>query len=344
MRVPSGGKSVKDVGEFPLISMINGVVSTPAAARVRIGIGDDAAVWKPRPGRESLVTTDILVENVHFRREWIEDYRDLGHKALAVNLSDVAAMGGTPRIAVVALGLRGTESERDVADLYRGMNALACEFGVAIVGGDTSASPSAMVINVTVIGETPPARKPLLLRSAARSGDVLAVTGRLGMAAAGLRVLQQRLLTLDGKPAMVDAYRRPQARVREGRLLVRCGVRAAMDLSDGLLGDLPKMCEQSDVSAIIDLPRVPIPHSIRWGFPDWYDIALRGGEDYELLFAAPPETVERVQRVFRRLGLAAPFVIGQITKPDADGPSVKIRDASGRVHPVEPGAFTHFGG
>lgn len=343
MRVPAGGRSVKEVGEFPLIEMLEGVVGGGKPARLELGIGDDAAVWSPPAGRKLVITTDMLVENVHFRLDWIEDFRDLGYKALAVNLSDIAAMGASPRLAFVDLGLQGSERDREVADLYRGMNALGRKFGAVVAGGDISSSPTGMIISVTVIGLAPPGGRPVLKRCAARPGDVLAVTGRLGLAAAGLRVLQRQLLTLDGRPAMVEAFHKPQPRVREGRLLVRCGVRAAMDLSDGLLGDLPKLCKLSGVSAVLDLPRLPIPNSMKWGFPDWFDLALRGGEDYELLFSAPPHVYQRVERSFRRAGLPRPFRIGEIVEAGAEGPQVRIRQASGRLEPVDPGAFTHFG-
>ena len=342
MRVPSGGRPVKEVGEFPLIDMIDGVVSATLPRRLRMGIGDDAAVWRPRPGRDLVFTTDILVQNVHFRLDWM-DWQAVGHKALAVNLSDVAAMGAQPRLALVSLALTGSERDREVTDLFRGMNALGRRHGVVVAGGDLSASPNGVVVSVTVIGETSSGRRAVMTRDGARPGDIIGVTGPLGMAAAGLRVFQQQLLTLDGNPAMREAYSRPKPRVREGRLLARAGVRAAMDLSDGLLGDLPKMCQASGVSAVIDIVRVPIPNAIKWNFDDWFDLALRGGEDYELLFAAPPAVFARVCRAFRLAGLHGPWRIGEIVKAGAKGPEVKIREASGKVEEVESGAYTHWG-
>lgn len=341
MRVPSGGRPVKEVGEFPLIDMIDGVVGADTPRRLRVGIGDDAAVWRPRPGRDLVFTTDMLVQNVHFRLDWM-DWQAVGHKALAANLSDIAAMGATPRLALVALGLKGNERDREVTDLYRGMAALGRRYRVAVAGGDLSSSPGGVVVSVTAIGETPGGRRAVMSRAAARPGDVIGVTGPMGMAAAGLRVLQQQLLTLDGSPAMREAYSRPQPRVREGRLLARAGVKAAMDLSDGLLGDLPKMCQASGVSAVVEIARVPIPNAIKWNFTDWFDLALRGGEDYELLFTASPTVFERVCRAFRLAGLRGPWRIGEIVAAGAKGPEVKIREATGKVREVEPGAFSHF--
>lgn len=341
MRVPSGGKTVREVGEFPLINLIDAAVGTKPPARLRIGIGDDAAVWRPHSGRDLIVTTDMLVQNIHFRLEWLDDWESLGHKALAVNLSDIAAMGGKPRLAFVSLGLSGTERDRDVTDFYRGMERLGKRFGVTVAGGDVTSTQGDVVVSVTVIGETGSDRRTLV-RSAAQPGDLIGVTGPLGLAAGGLRVLANQFLSLDGSPIMREAYRRPNPRVQEGRLLLRSGVRAAMDLSDGLLGDLPKMCEASGVSAVIELTKVPIPNALKWGFPDWFDIALRGGEDYELLFTAPPAVFDRVVANFRRVGLRPPRQIGQITKADADGPTIKVREASGLLREVETGAYQHF--
>ncbi|MCX7623564.1 MAG: thiamine-phosphate kinase [Thermomicrobium sp.] len=336
----SGGRPLREVGEEALIEQIARLVAT-TCPRVRIGIGDDAAVWRPHAGHELVVTTDTLIERIHFRLEWT-DWATLGHKALAVNLSDIAAMGALPRLAVVDLALRGTERDRDVADFYRGAQALARRFGVAIVGGDTTRSPLGVAISVTVIGESPRDGRPLLRRDAGRPGDVIGVTGPLGLAAAGLRVLERGLKTLDGNPVMQERYHRPEPRVREALLLRRCGVRAAMDISDGLLGDLEKLCRASGVSAIVDTLRVPVPNAVKWGFPDWEELALRGGDDYELLFTAPPHVFARVQRAFARAGMLPPRAIGQLIEAGTAGPVVQLRDAAGRCRPVEARGYDHF--
>jgi thiamine-monophosphate kinase len=283
----------------------------------------------------------MLVENVHFRLDWT-DWRNLGHKALAVNLSDIAAMGAVPHIALVSLGLRGSERDREIIELYQGMQGLAHECGVSIAGGDISAS-AVLTIAITVIGESPGGGRPVMTRSAARPGDVLAVTGPIGLAAAGLRVVEQGLNVLDGSPAMREAFTRPQPQIAQGRIMACAGVRAAMDLSDGLLGDLPKLCRMSDVSAVVDLPLLPVPASVRWAFTDWTDLALRGGEDYELLLACPPVVFERVCRHFRRFRLREPVRIGEITEPGEHGPIVRLRDAAGQQRDIEPGGFSHFG-
>lgn len=342
MRIPSGGRPVSEIDEFDLISTIQKSLLLHKTRRLSIGIGDDAAVWQPRPGRRLVVTTDMLIENVDFRVPWV-DFRDLGHKALAVNLSDIAAMGALPRVALVSLGLRGDERDRDIFEFYQGMNGLAREHKTVIAGGDISDSPLGIVVSVTVIGETPASGLPLLLRSAAREGDVIAVTGSLGMAAAGLRTYQHDLREIDGSPAMRARFDRPTPKVKEGRLLVRSGVRAAIDISDGLFGDLPKICEASGVSALVDVTNIPIPSSIRWAFTDWFDLATRGGEDFELLFTANPATFHRVCQAFRRAGLPAPYRIGVVLEAGADGPEIKLRQQNGTIETIEPGAYVHFG-
>jgi thiamine-monophosphate kinase len=342
MRVPTGGRRVRDVGELRLIEIMHAVVAGSEPKRLNVGIGDDAAVWRPLPGRHIVLSTDSMVEDQHFRLEWT-DWRSLGHKALAVNLSDIAAMGARPRLALVSLGLTGSERDREVADLYRGMVTLGNEFGVGIAGGDVTVSEESVMISVTVVGEALGGASSVMRRSNARPGDIIAVTGPIGLAAAGLRALEQDLKTLDGGPAMQDAFLKPRPRVREGRILVRSGVRTAIDLSDGLLGDLPKVCQASDVSADIDELKLPIPLSVRWAFDDWLDLALRGGEDYELLFTAEPKTFARVQRNFRRARLRPPLAIGRIVEKRGEESQVRLRGTDGRLEELEPGAFAHFG-
>lgn len=341
-RVPTAGKRIRDIGEFKLIDILTAVVAGSQPGRLSLGIGDDAAVWRPSPGRHIVMSTDTMIEEEHFRIEW-GDWKSLGHKALAVNLSDLAAMGARPRLALVSLGLTGTERDREVADLYRGMVALGDQFKTAVVGGDTTTSETAVMISVTVLGEASGGPDTVMKRSSAQAGDLIAVTGPLGLAAGGLEVLDQELRTLDGGPAMEEAFLRPKPRVREGRILARSGVRCAIDLSDGLLGDLPKICNQSGLSAEIDELKIPVPLSIKWAFQDWFEVALRGGEDYELLFTAPPSAIARINQNFRRAGLRLPTVIGRMTDQGEADPEVRLRTPSGQATKLEPGAYAHWG-
>jgi thiamine-monophosphate kinase len=337
-----GGRPLRDIGEFALLEQIARVAERPEqSSRLKLGIGDDAAVWEPRPHRWLVVSSDTLVERVHFRLDWT-DWESLGHKALAVNLSDLAAMGARPWLALVALGLRGSERDQEIMAFYRGMRRLADRFRVEIVGGDLSSSPQAVTITVTVIGDGPNDPHGLLTRSAAQPGDWIGVTGPLGLAAAGLRIYERDLRLLDGSPVMQEAYNRPCPRVREGLLLRRCGVHAAMDISDGLFGDLPKMCQQSHVSAVVDLCAIPIPNAVKWAFDDWQDVALRTGEDYELLFTAPPPIFERVSTVFARSGLRPPYRIGEVIPCGEEGPQLFVRNVLGRVEPIVARGYSHF--
>ena len=342
VQVASGGSPVSQVGEFKLIDGISKLLSSSRvrSAGVVLGAGDDTAIWQPRPNRATTLTTDTLVENVHFRTDW-SDAQQIGHRALAVNLSDLAAMGSRPRTAVISLGLRGREQDRWVYDLYRGMLALAHRSHLRIVGGDIVHSPRALTIGVTAVGEL---RSPehAMRRDQARSGDIIAVTGPVGLAAAGVRLLTDGNTRIDGAPSMLAAHRLPQPRVLHGILLARAGVRCAMDISDGLFGDLPKIIGASEVSARVEMDKLPIPSSVRWAFPDWFELGTRGGEDFELLFTASPEAFERVNTFFRRCRLRPPIAIGTVTAIGKNGPQIMLRDASARRHVVEPGAFDHF--
>lgn len=339
------GATVRDVGEFGLIDRLRDALppSTRTSAAVRLGIGDDCAVWTPTAGESAVVTTDSLVEGIHFRRDW-SDPDVLGHKMLAVNLSDLASMGAVPRLAVVTLALRGDERVDDLRRLYRGMGALAERTGTAIVGGDIVRSPDSFAIHVTALGETRGGR--FLTRAGARRGDLVGVSGTLGAAAAGLGLLMddthpgRRVATA---ARLIEAHRRPEPRLDLGGILLGQGASAAMDLSDGLLGDLPKILAASGVSARIDARRLPVAAAVRALFPsDWLDLATRGGEDYELLFTAAPDVFARIEAA-AGTGGATVTAIGEILAA-GDEPAMTLVGLDGREEAVRPGAFDHFAG
>ena len=344
----SAATTVAALGEFALIARLAAILSEVGAASAPdfLGIGDDAAIWSPTPGTRSVISTDSLIEGVHFRLDWTT-WRDLGHKALAVNLSDIAAMGARPRLAVLSLGLTGQEPVAGLLDLYRGLGALAAQHDVVIAGGDIVASPDRLGLHVTVVGESwPEADGRLLTRDTARPGDLLAVGGPLGLSAAGLELL---LATPTSPPTgaadahFLAAHHRPTPRIAYGRALVAAGVRAAMDLSDGLWGDLTKLCERSGVAARVDAALLPVPADLKTRFPDrWLHLATRGGEDYELLFAADAAALERLAARCAAHGLPPATVIGALQAAPGGKPAIGLRHPDGAEESISGGAFDHF--
>jgi len=340
-------RTVRDIGEFGLIAALRAALpeAARASARLTLAIGDDAAVWRPTDGESLVVTTDSLIERIHFRLDpgW-SDWSGLGHKALAVNLSDLAAMGAVPALATVSLGLRGSERVADLVALYEGMGALAARWSCVIAGGDIVASPDAVGIHVTAIGETRGGRS--LTRAGASPGDIIAVSGTLGAAAAGLAILlsdaddpRRRASVAD---ALLEAHLRPRPRLDLAPILLDHGASSAMDLSDGLYGDLPKILEASEVDGRIETEPIPIAAAVRALFPDrWFDLATRGGEDYELLFTVPPERFTDIERDGRAIG-ASVTAIGEILARDGSEARLVARGKDGRETVVAGGAFDHF--
>jgi len=329
-----------ELTEDQLVAAIARVVSGDAPG-VLVGIGDDAAVLEP--GRGSLVvTTDMLVEGPHFERASIAP-ADLGAKSIVVNVSDVAAMGGSPRYAVVSLGLPGAVEAAWVVELVGGMRAACDEYALSLVGGDTNQT-DATTIAVTVIGEVP--RGGGVRRDGARPGDVIGVTGTLGDAAAGLavsRLGRSRLANALGEPwgpRLLHALHRPVARVGEGQTLAQVGATAMIDVSDGLAKDLSRLCAASGCGARIRLDAVPISDDVVAAADalrlDPLELALGGGEDYELLAAldatvfdrAREELDERFGVTFTELGVMIDEGLVAVT---ADG-----------ERPLEPKGWDHF--
>jgi thiamine-monophosphate kinase len=339
-------RRVRDVGEFGLIELLAATlpVEMHSASGLQLGIGDDAAVWQPTPGEQIVVTTDSLVEGVHFRRDWT-DWESLGHKTLAVNVSDLAAMGSIPRLAVISLGLDGEERVGDLQALYRGLGGLARRLGMTIAGGDIVRSLTGLVLHVTALGETRGQR--MLTRSGAMAGDMIGVTGTLGASAAGLRLLEldpddprRRAATAN---QLIEAHLRPEPRVALGAALLEQGATAAMDLSDGLLGDLPKILAVSGVAARLDEGAIPVAAAVRALFPDeWLDLALRGGEDYELLFTAPHRAWNAIEVAARDTG-GTITAIGAIDARGSGTSNIELVGADGKRRTIAFGAYDHFG-
>ena len=332
---------ISDLGEFGLVDRIAGLVAeregapsrTGASQRpdVLVGIGDDAAAWQPR-GATQVLTADALVEGVHFRRD-LASWEEVGWKALAVNLSDVAAMGASPGLATITLGLPPDLEVAAIDGLYRGILDCSAQHGGAVVGGDVVRSP-VVFIAVSLTG----AAERLLTRSSARPGHVVAVTGALGGSAAGLEALQQGHGLDEGDAvALLAAHLRPQPRLREGQLLARRGVPCAMDVSDGLAADLGRVCRASGVGAVVESSSVPIHPAASRVYPQrGLALALGGGEDYELLFAGPPGLVEGIVKELPSGGA----VVGRIV--DDPQRRVVVLDEDGAPLDATSYGWEHF--
>jgi len=298
-------KTLADLGEFGLIGQIRRRFPAPEGVT---GIGDDCAVLPQKSGLESLVSTDMLVEGTHFLRDGISPY-DLGWKSAAVNLSDIAAMGGKPMATFLSLALPADLSETWINAFLDGYAELSGRFDVPLLGGDTTASPDRICINVTVLGESPYGRSRL--RSAAVVDDLICVTGPLGDSAAGLKAILAGLERDADVSTLIDRHCRPVPRVAEGQeLRLNLGVHAMMDISDGIGSDLQHILDASEVSAQIDRSAIPLSLALkrvcaRQGW-DPLALAIGGGEDYELLFTCT--------RQAEMLICVPHFVIGKITK------------------------------
>jgi thiamine-monophosphate kinase len=337
--------NVRELGELGLIRRLR-TTAPGSHAGIRLGIGDDAAVLEPTLGSAILATTDLVVEGIHFRREWASP-RDIGWKAIAVNLSDIAAMGGIPRWALVALAIPAATPVEDVDALYVGMRDCASPHRVVIVGGDTSASPDGWMINVTLLGEH--AGLPRL-RSMVRPGDAIAVTGTLGRSAAGLALLAARSGSGRALPAgmverLLSSHLRPMARVSEGRWLgSQPAVHALMDCSDGLATDVGHLCRESALHARVELARVPIDPAAREAAQALGEDALlwatRGGEDYELILTCDADAVTAVAAGLERETGTTLTVIGTAAPGAPEIAWVGLRGEAVDVR----GGYEHFHG
>ena len=271
---------------------------TGDAPQVLIGIGDDAAVWQPSRSQRSVISSDVLVEEVHFSRAWMTP-DDIGWRAMAANLSDLAAMGARPRLGTVALGVSSAWTPQALLECYGGLARCARTFGLAIAGGDLSRAP-ALTIAITVVGEVRP--NHCTTRAGARAGDVFATTGPLGASRAGLDVARGAV-QLDAPLAAraLAAHRTPQPRIAQGRWLAASAhVHAMMDCSDGLSTDLARLARASRVGARVE--RVPVDEAAEAAAAacgvDPAAYALAGGEDFELLVAVAPRAFEHLSRRF----------------------------------------------
>lgn len=309
-------------GEFELIDRIGGLFRVPAGMK---GIGDDCAVIPQTSEKDLLVSADMLVEKVHFLMDKISAF-DLGWKSAAVNISDIAAMGGRPVATFLSIAIPENLDDEWMECFLKGYAAVSDKFSIALLGGDTTLSRDSLCINVTIIGECK--HGAAVLRSSALPGDLICVTGHLGDSAAGLRCL---LGDISCAETFSKAHCRPEPRVREGLLLSGMnGIGAMMDISDGVASDIRHIMSESRVGASIDVSKLPVSADLqeacsRYGW-DPVELALCGGEDYELLFTC-------------RKGAAIPVahtVIGEIVQSGSliwtDGPAKSEKNYRGFEH------------
>ena len=333
---------ISDIGEFGLIDRIRKMLPGEVPGVV-VGIGDDVAILRGNNGNVWLVTCDVQMEGSHFMRDSVSP-RDLGHKALAINLSDIAGTGGVPRFALISLGLPKDLPVEFIDELYAGLRAEAEASGTGIIGGNISGSRHGFFIDIFLMGEA--AEKDVLLRAGACPGDKILVTGSLGDAAAGVaKQLNPKLaISEDYERMATQRFNRPTPRLKEGRVIALSRLATAMlDISDGLAGDLGHICERSEVGVCVYAEKLPVHpenrrlsqvvHSNEWHF------SIFGGEDYELLFTAPAEHAERLAQKITAETATPVAIIGEIL-PLSEGRQFVLPDK--RIIPLEAKAWDHL--
>ncbi|RJP73828.1 MAG: thiamine-phosphate kinase [Candidatus Abyssobacteria bacterium SURF_17] len=332
---------VGDRGEFDLIKLLtDGLSYTPQTI---VGVGDDCAVYEISKGKYLLATCDMLIEDVHFTRKTASAFL-IGCKAIACSLSDIAAMGGHPLFALISLGLPETTPEEFATDLYVGIRSMCRDHQVALIGGDTVRSPDKVVIDVSMLGDCPKGK--FILRSGAKSGDAIVVTGYLGDSAAGLDLLNKKVSESDSerRSELVQAHLAPEPRCQPGIFLAEnFDVHAMIDVSDGLAGDLGHICEQSKLGARIHADKIPVSDTLkefcRAARLDPLAYAVTGGEDYELLFTLSPKELACLKSEWPEEFELPLTHIGEMDKAIK---GINIVSPDGREQPLQVRSYEHF--
>lgn len=329
--------NLKEIGEFGLIDLLKEDTITDPA-NVVTGIGDDAAVLLSTPRQLQLLTTDMMVEEIHFRLKTTTPWQ-LGYKSVAVNISDIAAMGGLPRHAVISIAIPPYIDIAFITALYKGMKEICHEHGVNIVGGDTVSSPGGLVINVALLGEVEPTH--LLKRSGAEVGDLVVVTGTLGNSGAGLELLSRaNWEDYDFAWPLVTAHLTPRPQVKAGRVLAAAGASSADDISDGLASEVNEIAKASNVGIRVYADKIPLSGSLREaaaliGKPAVH-YALYGGEDYQLLTTITPA---RYQAALAEAAGVPLTVVGEVVAAEE---GILLIGADGTSQKLVPGGYNHF--
>jgi thiamine-monophosphate kinase len=329
------------IGEFSLIAGIRRRMAGNYPAEVTLGIGDDCAILRPQAGMEWVITTDTQVEDVHFRRDWLTPYQ-IGWRALAVNLSDIAAMGAEPFAALAAFSLPASTEEAFFEQFLDGVCALGQQYSCPLIGGNLTREPTHLSLTFTLLGRVPLGQA--VRRSGARAGDDVWVSGRLGGASAGLRTLLQPRPKFEAiGTALRRRYAQPQPRIQEALFLRASGqLTSLIDLSDGLAGDLGHICDESGVGADVLADALPLDAGVREVASAVGEapltFALRGGEDFELCCTAAPGALAPLcQEFHRRFGLDLTR-IGMITAERG----LRLTHGDGSQASLSPQAFDHF--
>lgn len=336
--------NLKQLGEFGLIERFRSQLNT-RSPRVKKGIGDDCAVFSTRPDTIQLISTDALVESVHFDLKTISA-KQLGRKALAINISDIAAMGGTPYLALISLGLPQSTSIKFLDEFYAGLQKGCESCQIELAGGDTVASPQHLFINICILGE---ARKNrVFTRTGAKPGDQIFVTGTLGDSAMGLQLLMsgnKNSASAKHRCSLIQKHLEPIPRIKESSLLAKSKlqVTSMIDLSDGLVQDLSHLCKTNRLGADLHEANLPFSQALKsicrqkgYEPTDW---GLQGGEDYELLFTIRPEDVKKLNSLFLKADAPVSH-IGEITNFPG---KITLKKENGRKKALKPSmGFNHF--
>ncbi|MGH2794040.1 MAG: thiamine-phosphate kinase [Actinomycetota bacterium] len=331
------GEDARDLGEFGLIERLVARLGVPGEG-VLIGPGDDAAAV--RSTATTLATADLLLEGVHFDLAFSSP-ADVGWKAMAANVSDIAAMGGVPRYALVSLGAPASTPAATLESLYEGLGECARAFGVSVVGGDTVGA-DVLIVSVALLGDAGLAGN--VQRSGGRPGDVVCVTGTVGGAAAGLQLFRganvdpQAGSLLARHPELASAHRRPMPRTREGQAAAAVGATAMIDVSDGLAADLGHICDASNLGVELRASSVPVAEGVddvaRWAGLDAVDLALGGGDDYELVIALPAAQLSALSAALAPTSVTP---IGEL-----GGSERVVLGADGDRRPLAAAGWEHF--
>ena len=328
----------KSIGEF---GFIDHIATHPTPKHVLCGIGDDCAVIAQSDTQVRLVTTDMMVERVHFLTDTPPE--GLGHKLLAVNISDIAAMGGTPTDAVISLAVPANHDAGYLERLYNGLYACADRFNVAIVGGDTTRSHNQLVLNISLTGQMN--CNHVCYRSGAQIGDLIYVSGTLGDASGGLSLIQDQIeMDQTDRTHLLRKFHRPEPRLELGQTLAATdAITAMMDVSDGVASDLRHICQRSEVSASLQASAIPLSDAFlnfcQKTKKDAIQLALSGGEDYELLFAINPDRAKEIESLVQKSSAPKITCIGQITEgKDA----IQITHEDNSRSPLTVTGYDHF--